>query len=249
MAKSRRWSKSSWCLCVCVTGVQETTNVSSRGKPPPSQSSPPDPTPRYQNNCPVLTSHPYVSDRVILHRSQTSCTFVLFCSFFFCLDSFFVFFLLFCSFFSCCCCCCCCVCGCLGVGCVCVCVCVCARVRVCVFSPASSVDYGSFADRCSTWLELLRLKAHTIRRGSVKTSRRTQSLAHSGDQTHKYRTQSHKQSRTHTHMLDTLTHPSMHAAGGRSIVNQAPAFLAGVWKLKPRPSEGSTISSLALRCL
>ncbi|XP_025764408.1 C2 domain-containing protein 5 isoform X3 [Oreochromis niloticus] len=34
-------------------------------------------------------------------------------------------------------------------------------------------------DRCSTWLELLRLKAHTIRRGSVKTSRRTQSLAHS----------------------------------------------------------------------
>ncbi|XP_063335823.1 C2 domain-containing protein 5 isoform X16 [Pelmatolapia mariae] len=44
---------------------------------------------------------------------------------------------------------------------------------------AASVDYGSFADRCSTWLELLRLKAHTIRRGSVKTSRRTQSLAHS----------------------------------------------------------------------
>uniref|UniRef100_A0A6Q2X963 C2 domain-containing protein 5 n=1 Tax=Esox lucius TaxID=8010 RepID=A0A6Q2X963_ESOLU len=44
---------------------------------------------------------------------------------------------------------------------------------------APSVDYGSFADRCSTWLELLRLKAHTIRRGSVKTSRRTQSLAHS----------------------------------------------------------------------
>ncbi|KAL6106826.1 c2cd5 [Pungitius sinensis] len=36
-------------------------------------------------------------------------------------------------------------------------------------SRAASVDYGSFADRCSTWLELLRLKAHTIRRGSVKT--------------------------------------------------------------------------------
>uniref|UniRef100_A0AAQ4S0A0 C2 domain-containing protein 5 n=1 Tax=Gasterosteus aculeatus aculeatus TaxID=481459 RepID=A0AAQ4S0A0_GASAC len=34
---------------------------------------------------------------------------------------------------------------------------------------SASVDYGSFADRCSTWLELLRLKAHTIRRGSVKT--------------------------------------------------------------------------------
>ncbi|XP_051918283.1 C2 domain-containing protein 5 isoform X6 [Hippocampus zosterae] len=38
-----------------------------------------------------------------------------------------------------------------------------------VSSRATSVDYGSFADRCSTWLELLRLKAHTIRRGSVKT--------------------------------------------------------------------------------
>ncbi|XP_078139050.1 C2 domain-containing protein 5 isoform X3 [Centroberyx gerrardi] len=37
----------------------------------------------------------------------------------------------------------------------------------------------SSRDRCSTWLELLRLKAHTIRRGSVKTSRRTRSLAHS----------------------------------------------------------------------
>ncbi|XP_029908627.1 C2 domain-containing protein 5 isoform X4 [Myripristis murdjan] len=48
-----------------------------------------------------------------------------------------------------------------------------------VSSRAPSVDYGSFADRCSTWLELLRLKAHTIRRGSVKTSRRTQSLARS----------------------------------------------------------------------
>uniref|UniRef100_A0A8C7MH34 C2 domain-containing protein 5 n=1 Tax=Oncorhynchus kisutch TaxID=8019 RepID=A0A8C7MH34_ONCKI len=36
-------------------------------------------------------------------------------------------------------------------------------------ASVSSVDYGSFADRCSTWLELLRLKAHTIRRGSVKT--------------------------------------------------------------------------------
>ncbi|KAM7002314.1 C2 domain-containing protein 5 isoform 11-T11 [Tautogolabrus adspersus] len=38
-----------------------------------------------------------------------------------------------------------------------------------ISSRAASVDYGSFADRCSTWLELLRLKAHTIRRGSVKT--------------------------------------------------------------------------------
>ncbi|XP_067091547.1 C2 domain-containing protein 5 isoform X2 [Osmerus mordax] len=39
--------------------------------------------------------------------------------------------------------------------------------------------HPSSRDRCSTWLELLRLKAHTIRRGSVKTSRRTLSLAHS----------------------------------------------------------------------
>ncbi|XP_056271816.1 C2 domain-containing protein 5 isoform X27 [Pseudoliparis swirei] len=59
--------------------------------------------------------------------------------------------------------------------CACGCTCVCVRVRarvcvcLCVFSPAASVDYGSFADRCSTWLELLRLKAHTMRRGSVKT--------------------------------------------------------------------------------
>ncbi|XP_024911725.1 LOW QUALITY PROTEIN: C2 domain-containing protein 5 [Cynoglossus semilaevis] len=43
----------------------------------------------------------------------------------------------------------------------------CVCVRVC--SLAASIDYGSFADRCTTWLELLRLKAHTIRRGSVKT--------------------------------------------------------------------------------
>ncbi|XP_034032481.1 C2 domain-containing protein 5 isoform X2 [Thalassophryne amazonica] len=45
-----------------------------------------------------------------------------------------------------------------------------------VSTRAASVDYGSFADRCSTWLELLRLKAHTIRRGSVKT---ISSLEHS----------------------------------------------------------------------
>uniref|UniRef100_A0A673KT67 C2 domain-containing protein 5 n=1 Tax=Sinocyclocheilus rhinocerous TaxID=307959 RepID=A0A673KT67_9TELE len=44
---------------------------------------------------------------------------------------------------------------------ICVCVCVC---------PASSVDYSSFADRCSSWIEQLKLKAHTIRRGSVKTT-------------------------------------------------------------------------------
>uniref|UniRef100_A0A671KI03 C2 domain-containing protein 5-like n=1 Tax=Sinocyclocheilus anshuiensis TaxID=1608454 RepID=A0A671KI03_9TELE len=38
---------------------------------------------------------------------------------------------------------------------------------------SSSVDYSSFADRCSSWIEQLKLKAHTIRRGSVKTSRST----------------------------------------------------------------------------
>ncbi|XP_035859629.1 C2 domain-containing protein 5 isoform X19 [Sander lucioperca] len=46
-------------------------------------------------------------------------------------------------------------------------------------SSANTQPSSKISDRCSTWLELLRLKAHTIRRGSVKTSRRTQSLAHS----------------------------------------------------------------------
>ncbi|XP_060779154.1 C2 domain-containing protein 5 isoform X2 [Neoarius graeffei] len=35
---------------------------------------------------------------------------------------------------------------------------------------APSVDYSSFTDRCSSWIEQLRLKAHTIRRGSIKTT-------------------------------------------------------------------------------
>ncbi|XP_036311787.1 C2 domain-containing protein 5 isoform X15 [Pipistrellus kuhlii] len=40
------------------------------------------------------------------------------------------------------------------------------------FSPAkaTSVDYSSFADRCSSWIELIKLKAQTIRRGSIKTT-------------------------------------------------------------------------------
>ncbi|XP_068458265.1 C2 domain-containing protein 5 isoform X3 [Clinocottus analis] len=56
----------------------------------------------------------------------------------------------------------------------------CKNQLVMVRSPGvpESINVSS-RDRCSTWLELLRLKAHTIRRGSVKTSRRTQSLAHS----------------------------------------------------------------------
>lgn len=38
--------------------------------------------------------------------------------------------------------------------------------------PATSVDYSSFADRCNSWIEFIKLKAQTIRRGSIKTSRR-----------------------------------------------------------------------------
>ncbi|KAF2976117.1 hypothetical protein EK904_009614 [Melospiza melodia maxima] len=40
------------------------------------------------------------------------------------------------------------------------------------FSPAkaTSVDYSSFADRCNSWIELIKLKAQTIRRGSIKTT-------------------------------------------------------------------------------
>ncbi|XP_054974545.1 C2 domain-containing protein 5 isoform X10 [Sorex araneus] len=35
---------------------------------------------------------------------------------------------------------------------------------------AAPVDYSSFADRCSSWIELIKLKAQTIRRGSIKTT-------------------------------------------------------------------------------
>ncbi|KFQ28257.1 C2 domain-containing protein 5, partial [Merops nubicus] len=38
-----------------------------------------------------------------------------------------------------------------------------------VFS-ATSIDYSSFADRCNSWIELIKLKAQTIRRGSIKTT-------------------------------------------------------------------------------
>ncbi|XP_073506636.1 C2 domain-containing protein 5 isoform X4 [Phyllobates terribilis] len=34
---------------------------------------------------------------------------------------------------------------------------------------ASAADFSSFADRCSSWIEHIRMRAHTIRRGSVKT--------------------------------------------------------------------------------
>ncbi|XP_012880520.1 PREDICTED: C2 domain-containing protein 5 [Dipodomys ordii] len=37
---------------------------------------------------------------------------------------------------------------------------------------ATSVDDSSFADRCGGWIELIKLKAQSIRRGSMKTSRR-----------------------------------------------------------------------------
>ncbi|XP_071407391.1 C2 domain-containing protein 5 isoform X12 [Pithys albifrons albifrons] len=35
---------------------------------------------------------------------------------------------------------------------------------------ATSVEYSSFADRCSNWIEFIKLKAQTIRRGSIKTT-------------------------------------------------------------------------------
>ncbi|XP_060544069.1 C2 domain-containing protein 5 isoform X3 [Pantherophis guttatus] len=35
---------------------------------------------------------------------------------------------------------------------------------------ATSVDYSSFADRCNSWIEFIKLKAQTIRRGSIKTT-------------------------------------------------------------------------------
>ncbi|XP_069867856.1 C2 domain-containing protein 5 isoform X8 [Dipodomys merriami] len=35
---------------------------------------------------------------------------------------------------------------------------------------ATSVDYSSFADRCGSWIELIKLKAQSIRRGSMKTT-------------------------------------------------------------------------------
>ncbi|XP_044308144.1 C2 domain-containing protein 5 isoform X2 [Varanus komodoensis] len=35
---------------------------------------------------------------------------------------------------------------------------------------AASVDYSSFADRCNSWIEFIKLKAQTIRRGSIKTT-------------------------------------------------------------------------------
>lgn len=219
-------------MCLCVTGVGESTNMSPRGKLPSCPLFPPPllPLPKLLH-CPVLTFHPLVSDRVILHSSQPSSSFVLFCSFVLCsvLSFRFLFLLLLLLLL-------------LRLWMhVCMCARVCACVRECVFSPAASVDYGSFADRCSTWLELLRLKAHTIRRGSVKTSRRTQSLAHSGDHTHKYRTR-FTSGHTYAHTpLHACRWGAEHCKSSTSFVF---FFLARVWKLTPRPSEGSTICSL-----
>uniref|UniRef100_S4RIV6 C2 calcium dependent domain containing 5 n=1 Tax=Petromyzon marinus TaxID=7757 RepID=S4RIV6_PETMA len=36
--------------------------------------------------------------------------------------------------------------------------------------PVASLDYSSFADRCSSWIELLKSKAQTARRGSMRTT-------------------------------------------------------------------------------
>ncbi|KAM8861730.1 LOW QUALITY PROTEIN: C2 domain-containing protein 5 [Synchiropus picturatus] len=129
-----------------ISGVSESTNVSPRGKstsniPPPPDS--PTPAPYEPTSRPfILFSQMYpalLSD--LIH----------FCFFFSCSDclSIVVCPLGLCRVSM------------FGSG-------LCSCVYVCVLSSAS-VDYGSFADRCSTWLELLRLKAHTIRRGSVKT--------------------------------------------------------------------------------
>lgn len=224
-------------MCLCVTGVGESTNMSPRGKLPSCPLFPPPllPLPKLLH-CPVLTFHPLVSDRVILHSSQPSSSFVLFCSFVLCsvLSFRFLFLLLLLLLL-------------LRLWMhVCMCARVCACVRECVFSPAASVDYGSFADRCSTWLELLRLKAHTIRRGSVKTSRRTQSLAHSGDHTHKYRTRF-----TSGH---TYAHTPLHACRwGAEHCKSSTSFVFVFWleceSWRPAPQRDPQFAACQKQCV
>ncbi|XP_060240430.1 C2 domain-containing protein 5 isoform X16 [Meriones unguiculatus] len=46
---------------------------------------------------------------------------------------------------------------------------------------AASADYSSFADRCSSWIELIKLKAQTIRRGSIKTTVTVEKASPVGD--------------------------------------------------------------------
>uniref|UniRef100_A0A8C2QMG1 C2 domain-containing protein 5 n=1 Tax=Cricetulus griseus TaxID=10029 RepID=A0A8C2QMG1_CRIGR len=46
---------------------------------------------------------------------------------------------------------------------------------------ATQVDYSSFADRCSSWIELIKLKAQTIRRGSIKTTVTVEKASPMGD--------------------------------------------------------------------
>ncbi|KAH0516398.1 C2 domain-containing protein 5 [Microtus ochrogaster] len=48
-------------------------------------------------------------------------------------------------------------------------------------TKATSVDYSSFADRCSSWIELIKLKAQTIRRGSIKTTVTVEKASPMGD--------------------------------------------------------------------
>ncbi|XP_038963862.1 C2 domain-containing protein 5 isoform X28 [Rattus norvegicus] len=48
-------------------------------------------------------------------------------------------------------------------------------------AKATSVDYSSFADRCSSWIELIKLKAQTIRRGSIKTTVTVEKASAMGD--------------------------------------------------------------------
>lgn len=173
-----------------MTGVIETSSISPRGKPVSPQSFPSNFPATRTTTLTCFDFSSFLSRRE--HHFQNSSTFMLFV-FFMSLCFFSLSFLCLWMF------------GCvLGL---------CVFLRVCVFSPAASIDYGSFADRCSTWLELLRLKAHTIRRGSVKTSRRTHSLAHSGDHTYRFTVPEH---------VLTCTHTPLHACHwGRSIVSRA----------------------------
>nr|XP_044995393.1 C2 domain-containing protein 5 isoform X6 [Jaculus jaculus] len=56
---------------------------------------------------------------------------------------------------------------------------------------ATSVDYSSFADRCSSWIELIKLKAQTIRRGSIKTTVTIEKASPLGEGTFRNRSAPH----------------------------------------------------------
>nr|XP_044995397.1 C2 domain-containing protein 5 isoform X9 [Jaculus jaculus] len=58
-------------------------------------------------------------------------------------------------------------------------------------AKATSVDYSSFADRCSSWIELIKLKAQTIRRGSIKTTVTIEKASPLGEGTFRNRSAPH----------------------------------------------------------